>query len=138
MRSKLRGLRVPVYNGTTMDNTGQPLFLSSMQMGGGYELDGSPINFPRNGAFDATQALMFSGDWDQLVYSVRQDITYKILDQAVIQDSAGNILYNLAQQDMVALRAVMRIGWQLPNPINRINSNEATRYPFAVLLPTGG
>lgn len=135
MRAKLRGLREQVYDGSNMLNIGQPIFVSSPQAGGGYELDGSPIRFPRNGAFDPTEALMFTGDWDQLVYSMRQDITYKVLDQAVIQDSAGNIMYNLAQQDMVALRAVMRIGWQLPNPINRINSNESTRYPFAVLLP---
>lgn len=135
MRSKLRGVRVPVYNGTTMENVGQPIFATSMQAGGGYELDGAPIRFPRNGTFDPAQALMFTGDWTQLVYSMRQDITYKLLTEAVIQDSAGNILYNLAQQDMVALRAVMRLGWQLPNPINRLNSNEATRYPFSVLLP---
>lgn len=126
MRSKLRGVR---------DANGVPIFASSMQGTSRYELDGSPIEFPRNGSFDASTALLFSGDWSQLVYSVRQDITYKILDQAVIQDAAGNILYNLAQQDMVALRAVMRLGWQLPNPINRVNSVEATRYPFAVLLP---
>jgi hypothetical protein len=28
----------------------------------------------------------------------------------------------------------MRLGWQLPNPINRVNQNDATRYPFAVLV----
>ena len=78
---------------------------------------------------------MFSGDWSQLVFSIRQDITYKILDQAVIQDGAGNIVFNLAQQDMVALRCVMRCGWALPNPTNRVNTNDSTRYPFAVLLP---
>ena len=44
---------------------------------------------------------------------------------------------NLAQQDMVALRAVMRVGWQLPNPVNNVNTNAATRYPFAALLPAG-
>jgi hypothetical protein len=76
---------------------------------------------------------MISGAWSQLVYAMRQDITYKVLDQAVIQDGAGNIIYNLAQQDMVALRAVMRLGFALPNPINRMNTNSATRYPFAVL-----
>lgn len=135
MRSKLRGLREKVYNGSTMVGLGQPLFKSNMQDVTRYELDGSPVEFPRNGAFDPADALMISGDWDQLVYSIRQDITYKILDQAVIQDDAGNIIHNLAQQDMVALRAVMRLGWQLPNPINAINSNNSTRYPFGVLLP---
>jgi len=127
MRSKYRALR---------DAEGIPLFKNSMQNGTQYDLDGSPILFPRNGALDATQALQMSGDFKQIIYSMRQDITYKILDQAVIQDAAGEIVYNLAQQDMVALRAVMRVAWQVPNPINRINSTEATRYPIAILLPT--
>jgi hypothetical protein len=73
-----------------------------------------------------------------LVYSIRQDITYKVLTESVIQDPAsGNIIYNLAQQDMVALRAVLRIGWQVPNPINRMNTDDSTRYPFSVLTPSG-
>jgi len=127
MRGKYRALR---------DAEGIPLFKNSMQNGTQYDLDGSPILFPRNGALDATQALQMSGDFKQIIYSMRQDITYKILDQAVIQDAAGEIVYNLAQQDMVALRAVMRVAWQVPNPINRINSTEATRYPIAILLPT--
>jgi HK97 family phage major capsid protein len=126
MRAKLRGLR---------DSNGVPIFNRSMQDDTRYELDGEPIIFPRNGAINPATALMFTGDWNQLVYAMRQDITYKMLDQAVIQDGAGNILYNLAQQDMVALRAVMRLGWQVPNPINRMNSTEATRYPFSVLVP---
>ncbi len=126
MKSKLRALR---------DSDGNPIFMQSMQAGAQYNLDGSPIVFPKNGALDATAALLISGDWSQLVYSIRQDITWKILDQAVIQDGAGNIIYNLAQQDMVALRAVMRVGWQVPNPINRLQETEASRYPLSVLLP---
>lgn len=126
MRAKLRGLR---------DSNGNPIFNRVVQSATMYELDGAPIDFPANGAMDAADALLFSGDWSQLVYSVRQDITYKVLDQAVIQDGSGNIVFNLAQQDMVALRCVMRIGWALPNPTNRVNTNDATRYPFAVLLP---
>ena len=126
MKATLRGLR---------DDNGQPIFLRNMQDGARYELDGEPVLFPRNGAVDPAQSLLVSGDWSQLVYAMRQDITYKVLDQAVIQDNTGAIVYNLAQQDMVALRAVMRLGWQLPNPINRLNSNAATRYPFAVLVP---
>jgi HK97 family phage major capsid protein len=126
MKSGLRGLR---------DTTGQPIFLRSMATTTTYELDGSPVIFPANGGFDGTQALMFSGDWSQLVFSMRQDITYKILTEATLQDDAGEIIYNLAQQDMIALRAKMRLGWALPNPVNRTNSNDTTRYPFAVLVP---
>jgi len=55
------------------------------------------------------------------------------LTEAVLQDAAGNIVYNLAQQDMVALRAVMRLGFALPNPINRMQPTAASRFPFATL-----
>ncbi len=135
MRGKLRGLR------SATDEL--PIFQTSMQAKGQYTLDGESMIFPRNGAFDTAQALMVSGDWKQAVYAVRQDMTYKILDQAVIQDTTtGEIIHNLAQQDMVALRAVMRLGWQVPNPINRMNLTEGNsttvgRYPFAVLRPAG-
>lgn len=126
MRAKLRGLR---------DTTGQPIFMRSMQGRATYELDGDPVIFPKLGALDPTAVLMFSGDWRQLVYAIRQDVTYKVLTEAVIQDNAGNIVYNLAQQDMVALRVVTRLAWQVPNPINRLQQTEADRYPFAVLVP---
>jgi HK97 family phage major capsid protein len=124
MRGKLRNVR---------DSNGQPIFKRSMQEGTQYELDGTPIAFPDDGSMVAASSLLISGDWNQLVYSMRQDITWKVLDQAVIQDAAGNIVYNLAQQDMVALRGVMRLGFALPNPINRMQETEASRYPFAVL-----
>jgi len=114
----------------TRDSNGNPIFSKD---GAGYLLDGSPIYFPLDGSVVAGSSLMISGQWDQLVYSIRQDMSYKILDQAVIQDAGGNIVYNLAQQDMVALRAVMRLGFALPNPINRVNGTAATRFPFAVL-----
>lgn len=114
----------------TRDSNGNPIFSKD---GAGYLLDGSPIYFPLDGSVVAGSSLMISGQWDQLVYSIRQDMSYKILDQAVIQDAGGNIVYNLAQQDMVALRAVMRLGFALPNPINRVNETAATRFPFAVL-----
>lgn len=125
MRAKLRGLK---------DNTGQPVFKSDMQTGTTYTLDSSPMNFPRNGAFDRSKALMISGDFSQLAYSIRQDITFKIFDQGVIQDPAtGEILYNLMQNDMVALRAVMRLGWEIPNPINAMVPDKTERCPFAIL-----
>lgn len=134
MRARLRGLREKVYNGSTMVAAGAPMFVTNMQDNARYQLAGTPIEFPDNGAFPAS-ILQISGDWSQLVYAMRQDITYKILDQAVIQDAAGNIVLNLPQQDMVALRAVMRLGFALPNPISRLQPTEASRFPFAVLVP---
>ena len=124
MRAKFRGLR---------DDVGQPIFKSDMQNGTSYSLDGSPMNFPNNGAWDKSKALMISGDFSQLVYSIRQDITFKLFTEGVVQNTDGTIAYNLMQNDMVALRAVMRLGWEIPNPINALKPTKAQRCPFAVL-----
>ncbi|HIY17897.1 MAG TPA: phage major capsid protein [Candidatus Blautia avistercoris] len=124
MRAKLRGLR---------DDVGQSIFKSDMQGATTYSLDGSPMNFPNNGAFDKSKALMISGDFSQLVYSIRQDITFKLFTEGVVQNTDGSIAYNLMQQDMVALRAVMRLGWEIPNPINSIQTDKTKRCPFAIL-----
>ena len=124
MRAKLRGLR---------DDVGQPIFKSDMQNGTNYSLDGSPMSFPNNGAWDKSKALMISGDFSQLVYSIRQDITFKLFTEGVVQNTDGSIAYNLMQNDMVALRAVMRLGWEIPNPINSVQSDKTKRCPFAIL-----
>jgi HK97 family phage major capsid protein len=125
-KSKLRGLR---------DTTGQPIFKSNMQDVARYSLDGAPITFPENGAFYANIAQLVVGDFSQAVYAIRQDITVKILDQGVIQDpDTKEIIYNLAQQDMTALRIVFRMGWALPNPATRLNEDR-TGCAFAYLEP---
>lgn len=124
MRAKLRGLK---------DSTGNPIFKSDMQGGTTYSLDGSPMNFPNNGSFDKSKALMISGDFSQLVYAIRQDITFKLFTEGVVQNTDGTIAYNLMQNDMVALRAVMRLGWEIPNPINSVQTDKSKRCPFAIL-----
>ena len=109
------------------DTTGQPIK--------GTEIDSLPKAFLDNGAWDKTKSVLIAGDFSQAVYAIRQDVTYKVLTEAVIQDpSSGDILYNLAQDDMVALRVVMRLGWEIPNPVNALNET-ATRFPFANLKP---
>ncbi len=126
MRVKLRGLRTP---------DGQPIFSTSMQGTTQYALDGVAMQFPKNGAFDNSIAQMIVGDFSQAVYSIRQDITVKILDQSVIQDPVTKeIVYNLAQQDMIALRVVMRLGWALPNPATPLDEGR-TACPFAYIEP---
>lgn len=109
------------------DTTGQPLNTT--------EIGSVRREFMDNGVWDKTTSTLIAGDFSQAVYAIRQDVTYKILDQAVIQDpSDGSILYNLAQDDMVALRVVMRLGWEIPNPVNALNETSA-RFPFASLKP---
>jgi HK97 family phage major capsid protein len=85
---------------------------------------------------------LIAGDWSQAVLGIRKDMTIKKLTEAVIQDGSGNIIYNLAQQDMIAYRMVIRVAFQVANPINRINVNtpasdtsyaSGDRYPFAIL-----
>ena len=127
MRSKLRGIRA---------DDGSLIFKSDMQGSTNYSLDGAPMYFPQNGAYDNTIAQLIVGDFKQAVYSIRQDVTVKILDQGVIQDPVTKeIVYNLAQQDMVALRIVFRMGWALPNPATRMDEDRVG-CPFAYLEPT--
>jgi hypothetical protein len=82
----------------------------------------------------SNSAELFAGDFSNSIVAVRKDFTYKILDQAVIQDNTGAIVFNLAQQDMVAVRLTFRVAWQVANVINYQEPTEADRYPFAVLL----
>jgi hypothetical protein len=99
------------------------------------EVDNVTYRFPMRGLWPAgagrVEALLY--DPSEFVVGVRQDVTWKLLDQAVIQDNTGAIVYNLAQQDMVALRLVLRVGWQVANTINYDQPTEASRYPAGVL-----
>lgn len=126
MRAKLRGLK---------DTTGRPLFLENMHQGAQYTLNGMGMEFPRNGSWDAAQALMLTGDWAQAVYSIRQDVTFDVFKSGVVSDADGKVIYNLMQNDMKAIRMVIRLGWNILNPVNALNSNGSTRFPFAVYKP---
>lgn len=98
-------------------------------------IDGLPVVYPMRGLFATSSGSpsLFMGDWTQFVVGVRQDITMKVLTEAVIQDNTGQIVYNLAQQDMTAIRLTFRVGWQVANTINNDQPTEANRYPVARL-----
>lgn len=109
------------------DTTGQPLAAT--------EIGSLRREYLDNGAWDKTEATLIAGDFSQAVYAIRQDVTFKVLDQAVIQDpSTGEILFNLPQEDMVALRVTFRMGYAIPNPVTALDGT-ANRYPFAALVP---
>jgi HK97 family phage major capsid protein len=112
------------------DTTGQRLLDVTAE-----SVEGQPVAYAMAGKWPTglSAAELIAGDFGQGIVGRRQDITYKILTEGVIQNADGTIQFNLAQQDMVALRAVARYAWQVPNPINRENPDAGTRYPFAVL-----
>ncbi len=128
MEAKLDGLR---------DTMGRPIFDNYKQSENQYTLKGKPLHTDPLGNMDAAaaSATMIAGAWNKAVYCIRQDLTFDIATEASLFDNSGTLQYNLFQQDMIALRCVMRLGWQIPNPVNRIQSTAASRYPFSVLVP---
>lgn len=124
LKSMLRDLR---------NVNGDPIF-TPMQGDVPAGIYGTSTQFVGKGVWTPANALAVMGDWNLAVYSIRQDMTYQIFDTGVISDDEGKIVYNLLQQDMVALRAVMRLAWQVANPID-IDRAYGTGYPFAVLKP---
>lgn len=92
-----------------------------------------PRHYDLTGGFNDSTAFAIVGDFNYLVYSIREDMRVRRLDEATIVDpDTGSVLYYLAQQDMFALRFTMRIGFALPNPVNRVGGS--TRYPFASIV----
>lgn len=123
---KLRRLRA---------SDGTPIYQSQLNASGVAGLYGLALNEVGNGSWDASKATLIAADWTNFLVGIRQDITYKWLDQAVISDDDGKVILNLAQQDCTALRVVMRVGFQVANPINRIQEDASKRYTAAVLTP---
>ena len=110
-----------------LDTTGQPL-------SAGNEVVALPRMYMDNGTWDNTKAKFIVGDFNQAVFAIRQDVTFKLLDQASLTVGDGTY-FNLAERDCVALRCVMRLGWEVPNAINALEQDEAVRFPFALVEP---
>jgi len=112
------------------DTTGQKLLDVSQNT---YE--GLPIRYTLDGLWPTglSAAEVILGDFRRGVVGVRQDLTYDIFREGVIQDNLGAIVYNLLQQDMSALRVTARFAYQTANPINWRQPVEAQRYPFGVM-----
>ena len=101
-------------------------------------LRGVPFDELKNGAWSDvgtgdTSVPLIGVDWSQVYVGIRQDITVKMLDQAVISDSDGKVVFNLAQQDAKALRVVFRVGYQAVMPVNHQQLDPTKRFPAGVI-----
>lgn len=126
LRSKLRGC---------VDANKQPIFRPAYSNGVSgefrYDLEGHPVNFMDNGAWSNSDALLLAGNFNYAKYAIRQDITYRISNEGTIADASGKVVLSALQNDCVILRAVMRLGWALPKPVNAVSG--VNYYPFSVL-----
>ena len=101
-------------------------------------LRGVPFDELKNGAWSSvgtgdTAVPLIGVDWSQVYVGIRQDITVKMLDQAVISDADGKVVFNLAQQDAKALRVVFRVGYQAVMPVNHQQLDPTKRFPAGVI-----
>lgn len=109
-----------------LDKNGQPIQNT--------EIGALERAFVDNGAWNKETATLIAGDFSQAVYAIRQDVTFDVFREGIIQNSDGSIAYNLLQNDMSALRVVFRFGYAIPNPVTSVDGTE-NRYPFAALVP---
>lgn len=129
LKWKLTGLRsddgIPIYQPNMQDGTGPG------------NLYGYPLSEVTNGSWDSSEAQIIAGDWTCAVIGMRQDITFKMFTEGVISDADGKVVLNLMQQDSVAMRVTMRVAFATSNPVNRLNTNADTRYPFGAVQSAG-
>ena len=113
------------------------------------EIGALPRHIDLTGGFNQSSAFAIVGDFRYLVYSFREEMEMRLLEEATLVDpSTGSTLYNLAQQDMVAFRFTMRLGAAIPNPVTRVGGQlnsgstnivaSAAAYPFAIITKTAG
>lgn len=123
-----RAYKGRLRNARTADGTAYPELSSE-------NVYGVPVQYPMRGLWPTGDgaAELIVGNRGEAILGIRGDMNMKVLDQAIIQGSDGTIQYNLPQQDMIALRVVMRVAFQVANTINYDQPTEASRYPFAVL-----
>lgn len=132
-------------------SSGVPIFSDSITgIGAGptTSLYGMPLRPLKNGAWNSTESTLIGGDWSQAIVGIRKDITFEVFTEGVISDGSGVVILNLMQQDSAAIRMTLRVGWEVANPGNRLNTDTAgangvaptesvTRWPWVVLRPTG-
>jgi HK97 family phage major capsid protein len=108
---------------------GVPIYLPESGAGTFASIYGVPLAYPL--AWDPVAAAALTIDDSGVVIGLRQDVTIKILEEATLTGFG-----NLAEKDSIAVRAVMRLAFQMADPVN-IHAG-GRKYPVARLAPVGG
>lgn len=99
-------------------------------------LYGRPLAEVENGSWQMDAPIgLIGGEFNKAIVGMRQDFTFRVFTEGVITDSEGKVVLNLMQQDSVALRVVMRVGYALANPVTVMQADEKKRFPFVGLTP---
>jgi HK97 family phage major capsid protein len=126
VRSRFRGLR---------DENRQPIIQPPTAGAAVPTLYGADWFWVGNGSWDLDEATVLVGDPSYAILGIRQDLTFKFLDQASVTVSIGGTptLISLAERDLLGLRFKMRVGFQTAEVATRDGGEDA--FPFAVLQP---
>lgn len=73
----------------------------------------TPIEYVRN--WDDSKALAITGDFTKAIVGTRKNIDYEILREATVKTSDGKTI-NLAQHDLIGIKATMRLGFVVVDP----------------------
>lgn len=135
-KSVLRGMK---------DGDNRYMFGDAKSDGVPSDLLGVPLEFVKRDAWptvsdpDATLdgVHLILGDWEQALVGTRAGVKYKKFDQGVITDGAGNVVYSLMENDMVALRVTARYGFKVfaPDTADGETLASGERFPFATYRP---
>ena len=130
LAGRVRGLR---------DANNAPIFVQTLSEQGRLvpSILQVPTEWVRNGSWDSAVATAIVGDPNYAILGIRQDLTYKFLDQASVTvdvDSTPTLI-SLAENDLLGLRFKMRVGFQTAQTPTA--DGGASAYPFGVLIPAG-
>ncbi|MCY8301592.1 phage major capsid protein [Bacillus spizizenii] len=95
---------------TLRDTNGNQIYVPGVTQN---ELYGSTVEFASKGGFDKTKADLIMGNFDYSLVGIREGIKYEILKEATLHSQTmpdGKPL-SLAENDMIAIKATMRLGF---------------------------
>jgi len=99
---------------TAVDTTNRPLFLASANDGVVDKVLGVPTYFNKNlykaGSSSAAAVVGVAGDWSKALYGTVEGVKIDVSDTATL--TSGNTTINLWQQNMIAVRAEIEVGFR--------------------------